>query len=56
MKGNMGKHNAKEDGVILGHEFCGTVSQVGEDVSGYKVFKLLYFYVISLSFIKKLQS
>jgi len=37
MKGNMGKHNAKEDGVILGHEFCGTVSQVGEDVSGYKV-------------------
>jgi len=37
MKGNMGKHNAKQDGVILGHEFSGRVIQVASDVVTLKV-------------------
>ena len=37
MKGNMGKHNAKQDGVVLGHEFSGTIVEVGTDVDDLKV-------------------
>jgi len=37
MKGNMGKHNAKQDGVVLGHEFSGTIVEVGTDVDDLKI-------------------
>jgi len=37
MKGNMGEHNAKQDGVILGHEFSGTVVEIGAGVKDFKV-------------------
>lgn len=36
MRGNMGKHNAKQDGVVLGHEFSAIVTQVGTSVTHFK--------------------
>ncbi|XP_078484511.1 uncharacterized protein LOC100181990 [Ciona intestinalis] len=37
MKGEMGKFSGKQDGVILGHEFSGTVVSVGDAVKELKV-------------------